>query len=570
MAVTLLVVLVKALKKLKESSFRRFIEKLSDWEVREKYTKIPKDDLTGKDPEHIVGLINSYYREGYGAEVTLDILEGINEKKVREELQQDLMEVDFRRQGLGTPMFTERINVIDDHRSDLIRWITDVDPLLRDLRDQKLLTQEQCYDMMEKTTNRKKMEELCDVINHLEDIEKYKAYITLRKFNERLIKNLERNDRIWRNAHSERFGDMLNFIDHYQSDLIRWLRNVKTVLRDLRDQKLLTQEQYDDVMEKPINRKKMEELCDVISHWEDAGKYKAYITLRKYNQKIITDWEMEDTVYRNSQSGCFWDHFVNRHRSHLINNIKEVNPVVDDLRTNHFLNEKEYRGLQAVTTPEDKMKHLFYIFWHKCDTVKDQFYISFWRYNYTVIDRLEKSEKLRKISIAEDRVLGENIHRLKKIKQVLHPVIDDLFFESLLTGEECDYMMEMSDMEYWERGLYTIIRDWDEDDKQKVYRSIADNLQTWEESSRLQNGDHLVSDECSKSEQTNKQPDHVMGMSQAKDKMLRLYCIISGFNDKEEFFRTLYKQSRSVTNNLKMLEDESKPQEDASCWNQLV
>ncbi|KAG9467593.1 hypothetical protein GDO78_014655, partial [Eleutherodactylus coqui] len=92
MAVTLLVVLVKALKKLKESSFRRFIEKLSDWEVREKYTKIPKDDLTGKDPEHIVGLINSYYREGYGAEVTLDILEGINEKKVREELQQDLME----------------------------------------------------------------------------------------------------------------------------------------------------------------------------------------------------------------------------------------------------------------------------------------------------------------------------------------------------------------------------------------------------------------------------------------------------------------------------------------------
>ncbi|KAM3927280.1 uncharacterized protein RB166_010022 [Leptodactylus fuscus] len=80
----------KALKKLDQSSYQRFIEKLSVWEVKEEYKNIQKDELMGKDPEHVAGLIYEYYGDDYGAEVTLAVLEDIDEKIVQDELRCDL------------------------------------------------------------------------------------------------------------------------------------------------------------------------------------------------------------------------------------------------------------------------------------------------------------------------------------------------------------------------------------------------------------------------------------------------------------------------------------------------
>ncbi|XP_075715720.1 apoptosis-associated speck-like protein containing a CARD [Rhinoderma darwinii] len=306
MGLTLQEGLVKALKKLEDSSFQGFIEKLSVLEVREQYKNIPKDELTGKDPEHVAGLIIEYYKYAYGAEVTLVVLEDIDEKKVREELQHDLMEADPSKNGLGTKMFTvmrndflfdDKVNFIDDHRSKLITKITDVDP----------------------------------------------------------------------------------------------------VLRDLRDQGLLTQEQYNDVMENITTWEKMRDLCDIIRYWEDIGKYTAYNVLRGYNEEIIRDLETEDwnlVLRLESQTGG--GHFLDRHRSHLIDNIKEVNPLLEDLRSNCLLTEGNYNDLQAMTTPEIKMRNLCDIFRHQSDTVKDQVYIYLWRYNYTVINNLEISERKAK------------------------------------------------------------------------------------------------------------------------------------------------------------------------------
>ncbi|XP_069817163.1 uncharacterized protein [Dendropsophus ebraccatus] len=666
---TLQEVLVTVLKKLEEKGLQRFIEKLSVWEVREEYRKIPKDELIGKDPEHVAGLINDYYNYSYGAEVTLAVLEEIGEKKVREELQHDLRTVGTSGHGLGTAMYTDRVKFIDDHRSDLIRMITDVDPVLCDLRDQKLLTQEQYNDVMEKRTFQEKMEKLCDIIRHWEDTEKYTAYTVLRNYNEQIIRDLEEAERIRKYGYSQHFRDRVNFIDCHRSDLIRMITDVDPFLCDLWDQKLLTQEQYNnvmekrtsqwkmrelcdiirhwedtekytaytvlrnynkqiirdlrrekkrpgyskdftdrvnfvddhrsdliiritdidpvlcdlrerltqeqynDMMEKETSQEKMEKLCDIIRHWEDTEKYAVYMVLRNYNEEIIRDLETEERIYHEQWMlhlvNVGRDHFVIRYRSHLINDIKEVNPVLDDLRSHNLLTEGEYKGLQAMPTPEEKMRRLCEIFRYQSDTEMDQFYISLWRYNYTVIHNLEISENLAGDHFI-DRHREELIGRIK----IVRPVIFDLYQSDLLTGEERDYIMETSEPEDQMRRLYDVIRYLDDDEKEKVYAAlykyntrVIDFLINLRDSSPLdKTGDHfidrhreeligrirnvrpVISDLYQSDLLTGEERDYIIKTPKSKDMMRRLYDIIRHCNDdeKEKVYDALYKYNPRV------------------------
>ncbi|KAM3910385.1 uncharacterized protein RB166_021011 [Leptodactylus fuscus] len=285
--------MVRALKKLEEPSFQRFIEKLSLWEARYECKKIPKDELMGKDLKQVTDLIVGYYKHAYGAEVTLAVLEDIGEKKVREELQRDLRKVDVAGHGLGTTMYTDRVNFIDSQKLAVIRTRMDIKSVLRDLQDQDLLTEEQCKDVMDKRTS----------------------------------------------------------------------------------------------------SEKTRELFDIIRHWEDTRKYTAYTVLLEHKKNIVRDLENKGLWWILPELGL-WDtqHFVDRHLHHLISNIKEVSAVIDDLRSNHLLSRRQYKRLQAMTSPTDKMRHLWDVFFFKSDTMKDQFYISLWRYNYTVINNLERTD----------------------------------------------------------------------------------------------------------------------------------------------------------------------------------
>ncbi|XP_066449961.1 uncharacterized protein [Eleutherodactylus coqui] len=764
MGLTLQEVLVRALKKLEESSLQKFIEKLRVLEVREQYTKIPKDELTGKDPEHIAGLISTYYRDVYGAEVTLDILEDINEKKVREELQQDLMEVDTRR----TPMFTAGGHFIDRHRADLIHgitnvdpvlydlyrkgvltkrqrdyirrgnpgekmrrlyesigdWhyrkkeevynsfykhnprviddmemqedepqleegfgvsfidrhrshliirITDVDPVLRDLRDQKLLTQEQYDDVVEKPTNQEKMEELCDVISHWEDAGKYKAYITLRRLNKHLITDLEMKDKMWRevklpdlragdhfidrhradlihgitdvdpvvddlfrkdlltikeqdyimrpgepeekmrrlyaiirvrdywdkeevynslykyNPHviddlkiqenesqlEEGFG--VTFIDRHRSDLVIRITDVDPVLRDLRDQKVLTQKQYDDVMEKPTNQEKMEELCDVISHWEDAGKYKAYITLRRLNKHLITDLEMKDKMWRevklpDLRAGV---HFIDRNRADLIHGITNVDPVIYDLYRKDLLTVEERDNIMRPRHPEEKMRRLYESIrdWDYWD--KEEVSNSFYKYNPRVIDDLKIQENEPQLEEAADHFIYRHkedlIHRIKAVD----PVVDDLYRKRLLKKDEHDDIRKLPKPEDKMRRLYVAIRDRHDCDKE-VYRTlykhnqsvldeILDDLIKSKEKAadhfiyrhkedlihRIKVVDPVVDDLYRKRLLKKDEHDDIRRLPKPENKMRRLYVAIRDRHDcDKEVYRTLYKHNQSVLDEI--------------------
>ncbi|KAM4039415.1 uncharacterized protein ACNLHF_017566 [Anomaloglossus baeobatrachus] len=494
MARTLQELLVKALEKLSDQGFQRFVDKLRDWKVRKEYKRIQEHVITGKNPESIAHVIIESYRQAYGAEVTLAVLEDIGESKVRQELQHDLKEVDISGQGLGTITFTDRVNFIENLGSGLITTIDEVDPVLQTLQDQNLLSVEQCKDLMKKTTSKEKMRDLCTIISHWEDTGKYAAYTAIKIHNRFFFQRLEED---WMRR---RLLDKVNFMTWHRSDLITKVTDVDPVLHDLRDQGLLTAEEYHELWKKTFSEKKMIKLCDIISHWDDIGMYTAYRVLRKYNKNIIRRLEVKDMVWINAWSHVWGDdHFVDRHRYHLIDNITEVDSVLQDLHSKKLLTWAECTNVQSRTWPEEKMKLLSYIFRIQTDTVKDQFYISLWRSNYTVINNLEESDKEPKFSESTTSYNPRaGVHFIDRNKELLIERIKsvslyNLYHKDLLTIGELEYIEQILNPKELMRLLYDVMREWDEEEKEDVYQMfnkynpwVFNDLKKMEKSSKLE------------------------------------------------------------------------------------
>ncbi|XP_073504754.1 uncharacterized protein [Phyllobates terribilis] len=93
MGLTVRDALVYALENLEKMGFKKFRKQLHEIEVKENYRRIPRGKLEDKDWTDVADLIREYYKDVYGVEVTLEALEKINEKKVAEELVEDLKKV---------------------------------------------------------------------------------------------------------------------------------------------------------------------------------------------------------------------------------------------------------------------------------------------------------------------------------------------------------------------------------------------------------------------------------------------------------------------------------------------
>ncbi|XP_066433984.1 uncharacterized protein [Eleutherodactylus coqui] len=85
--------LVCALENLEKMGFKKFCNQLPEIEVKQNYRRIPRGKLEDKDWEDVADLIREYYKDVYGVELTLEVLDKINEKKVAEKLQEDLQKV---------------------------------------------------------------------------------------------------------------------------------------------------------------------------------------------------------------------------------------------------------------------------------------------------------------------------------------------------------------------------------------------------------------------------------------------------------------------------------------------
>ncbi|KAG9462227.1 hypothetical protein GDO78_014639 [Eleutherodactylus coqui] len=106
-----------------------------------------------------------------------DVLEAIEERQAAENLRTDLK--------------TNMNHFVDEHRTELIQRVTLVDPILDDLFQMQLLTQE-AYDTVRSiNTNQEKMRELYVHVNSWGNEDKDKFLQSLIKHNSPLIRDLE-------------------------------------------------------------------------------------------------------------------------------------------------------------------------------------------------------------------------------------------------------------------------------------------------------------------------------------------------------------------------------------------
>ncbi|XP_072273256.1 uncharacterized protein [Pyxicephalus adspersus] len=394
-------ILLTALQKLNEKSFAQFKTKLSTWDVKKNYERIPSSRLEGADPPSVADLIVEFYNYNYGITVSLAVLDAINEKKIREGLLEDLEE------GWSSEDF------FDSHRSDLISLNIRLDPILYYLHYLKLLTDEQYKDLTEQPIYERKMEGLLDTIRCWDETSKRKVHQALECYSPEEIEKLN-TAHILQNTievegrkflgfgvfppNTRRFLEGStkgvagnNILDIYEENLIDSIIMVDPVLDDLHDQQLLTQRQHRSLLGKKTPREKMRSLCDTVRTWSDSKKEKVYKALRKYNYKAMRNLVThEDTHYLQFQP-IFRNHFLDRNQKELIDKIGNIDPVLHDLLDQHLLTEQQYTKIKEKPSSQEKMKWL-------CDTIhnwsypnKDKVYDVLRRHNYEELRALEKT-----------------------------------------------------------------------------------------------------------------------------------------------------------------------------------
>uniref|UniRef100_A0A3B4X1I3 CARD domain-containing protein n=1 Tax=Seriola lalandi dorsalis TaxID=1841481 RepID=A0A3B4X1I3_SERLL len=54
----------------------------------------------------------------------------------------------------------------------------------------------------------------------------------------------------------------------------------------------------------------------------------------------------------------FFDHFVDRHRTVLINGVHDTRAILDKLMDEGLISNETYNALRALTTPQDQMREI--------------------------------------------------------------------------------------------------------------------------------------------------------------------------------------------------------------------
>ncbi|XP_044160547.1 apoptosis-associated speck-like protein containing a CARD [Bufo gargarizans] len=317
-------VLVQALENLEKKSFKKFKNKLNDWEIKEGFSRIPKGKLEEADPEDVADLIRRYYKDFYGIEVSLAVLEAIEEKTEAEELRNGVKTVNGgavrgpssgagqgatsrveQRPGgslecVPNPQYNpmDMEHFVDRHRAALISRVVLVAPIIDDLYG-RLLTREAYETVRSRATSSEQMRELFRNVESWGNEDKDQFLKSLRKHNSPLIRDLEAKK--YYNPSIDRclvcvedrpdMADGEHFVDRHRAELIRRVKQVDPILDDLYQHKLLTTEAYDTVRSKATSQRQMRELFRHVESWGNKDKDQFLKSLRKNNQPLIRDLE---------------------------------------------------------------------------------------------------------------------------------------------------------------------------------------------------------------------------------------------------------------------------------------
>ncbi|XP_073502338.1 apoptosis-associated speck-like protein containing a CARD [Phyllobates terribilis] len=287
-------VLVQALENLEKKSFKKFKNKLNDWDIKEGYDKIPRGTLEGADPEDVADLIRRYYVDSYGIRVTLAVLEAINENGEAEELQKAWKTVNCPTTTGAEDGATSRAPIqetsqgatsrdqehfVDRHRAQLIKRVSLLGPVLDDLLQYKLLSQEDYDTVRSMKPSQEQMRELYRYVPSWGNEDKNKFLRSLKTHYAPLIRDLGG------------ITDQEHFVDRHRAALIGRVALVDPILDDLRQTRLLTGEHYDTVRSKTTSQEKMRELYRHVDSWGPTDKDGFLQSLRTHNLPLVGDLE---------------------------------------------------------------------------------------------------------------------------------------------------------------------------------------------------------------------------------------------------------------------------------------
>ncbi|XP_068103284.1 uncharacterized protein [Hyperolius riggenbachi] len=262
-----------------------------------------------------------------------------------------------------------------------------------------------------------------------------------------------------------------HFLNANQNELIKRVKNLNPVLRDLLDQQVLTEKLSRKIREQLSDEDKMTSLYDTMYNWSNSNKDKVYDALRRHNYEdvralerayvpsalfygtpsetspadyLYTYGQLERqgvTINRSTSPAVLCGmgvrmkttdrtqvpemqhsiHFLDKHRQHLLDVVKCVDPVLFDLKDQNLLTEEQYQSLMRMLTSSEKMSELFKIASSWDHREKDRLQKALKRCNVMVFSELKRADRREKHPSPERSLVSRTYRVVSNYKAELRP-----------------------------------------------------------------------------------------------------------------------------------------------------
>ncbi|XP_050812666.1 uncharacterized protein LOC127052755 [Gopherus flavomarginatus] len=288
----------------------------------------------------------------------------------------------------------EEEHFVDRHREKLIQQVSEVDRVLK-LLQEHTLTPEQYQSISTGRSNVEKMQKLYELVPSWQRERKDQLHWVLWITNSALVDEcagehfvVRHREQLIQRASSvdttldvlKQFQDMC-FMEQpyslvhptYESPTEELEEPSKSPTGGLLQNRayILNDEQYQTIRAEKTSQEKMRKLYELVPRWDKWQKDRLYQALQRTNRDLVEELEEE--------------HFVDRHREKLIQQVSEVDGVLKLLR-GHTLTPEQYQSISTGRSNVEKMQKLYELVpsWRR--EQKDRLYRVLWITNRALAD----------------------------------------------------------------------------------------------------------------------------------------------------------------------------------------
>ncbi|XP_059581644.1 uncharacterized protein LOC102566162 isoform X3 [Alligator mississippiensis] len=423
---------------------------LEETPLQEGSEPLPRERLWGAEPAALADLLLNRCGERGSLRVAVRALRTMG----RGDLAERLMDTP----GAGA-------NFVDYHREQLIKQVSSL-ICIRNLLYKKALDREQYESILAETSDKGRMRKLFELVSSWDMWRKDQLYQALKATNSCVIEELEGKLGILQVAPSgeeeeeeekeedpgTRYKNMLqkgeHFVDRHQEQLIQQVSSVDTVLGQLCECALST-EQYQSIMVAKTTRDRMQKLYELVPSWDTHYKDLFYKVLKETNQDLIEHLEGE--------------HTVEKYRKMLIAKTRKVDRVLGLLSV-AVLDIEQYQSIMAEKTDRGRMEKLFDLVPQWKNT----------RYKDELLWAIKATQFLNCSDITvhpAELFIDWNREELIQRVSSMDTVLDLLYQDGLPTEQYESIMAEKTDQERLCR-LYQLVPNWDIWSKVRLYYTL--------------------------------------------------------------------------------------------------